>query len=142
MQTSRHLVGVLVELAAGVQLGEHDLGGRALRIVVVVVLDAGGDAAAVVAHRGRAVGVKRDEAFLGVAGEHLVDGVIDDLVDHVVQARAVIGVADVHAGPLAHGVEPLEHLDGLGAVIVGGRAFFRGQSAHLRGVPGTVFGML
>ena len=41
----------------------------------------------------------------GVAGLRLVDRVVDDLEGHVVQAGAVIGVADVHARPLAHGVE-------------------------------------
>ena len=55
----------------------------------------------------------------GVAGQRLVDGVVDDLVDHVVQAGAVIGVADIHARPLAHGVEALEDLDRFGAVIGG-----------------------
>jgi hypothetical protein len=46
-----------------------------------------------------------------VAGQRLVDGVVDDLVDHVVQARAVVGVADIHARALADGVEALQHLD-------------------------------
>jgi len=36
-----------------------------------------------------------------VAGQRLVDGVVDDLVDHVMQAGTVIGVADIHARPLA-----------------------------------------
>ena len=49
--------------------------------------------------------VTRD--FLAVAGERLVDGVVDDLEHHVVQAGAVIGVADVHAGALADGLEAL-----------------------------------
>ena len=67
----------------------------------------------------RAVGVERDLDRGGVAGERLVDGVVDDLVDHVVQAGAVIGVADIHARPLAHGVEALQDLDRFG-VVVGG----------------------
>ena len=53
----------------------------------------------------------------GVAGQRLVDGVVDDLVDHVMQAGAVIGVADIHARPLAHGIEALEDLDRFRAVI-------------------------
>ena len=65
-----------------------------------------------------------------MAGQNLVDGVVDDLVDHVVQARAVVGVADVHAGPLADRVEPLQHLDAVGAVVVGAGVFFGGLSAH------------
>ena len=61
--------------------------------------------------RARAVGVERHRHLVGMAGQRLVDGVVDDLVDHVVQAGAVVGVADIHARPLAHGVEALEDLD-------------------------------
>ena len=53
---------------------------------------------------------------VGVAGERLVDGVVDHLVDHVVQARAVVGVADIHARALAHRIEALEDLDGIRAI--------------------------
>jgi hypothetical protein len=52
-----------------------------------------------------------------VAREVLVDGVVDDLVHEVVQARAVIGVADVHARSLANTFEPLEHADRSGIVV-------------------------
>jgi hypothetical protein len=55
--------------------------------------------------------------LVGVAGQRLVDGVVDHLIDHVVQARAVIGVADIHAGALAHGVQAFENLDGIRAVF-------------------------
>ena len=44
------------------------------------------------------------------AGHRLVDGVVDDLVDEVVQA-ALVGAADVHAGAAADGLEALEDLD-------------------------------
>ena len=54
-----------------------------------------------------------------MAGQRLVDGVVDHLVDHVVQARAVVGVADIHARALAHRIEPLQHLDAVGAVFGG-----------------------
>ena len=46
VQAAGHLVAVLVELAARVQFRHHDLGGRAL--FLVVVLDVRRDAAAVV----------------------------------------------------------------------------------------------
>ena len=39
-----------------------------------------------------------------------------DLEHHVVQAGPVIGVADIHAGALAHRVEAAQHLDRIGAV--------------------------
>ena len=61
---------------------------------------------------------------VAIAGQRLVDRVVDDLVDHVVQAGAVVGVADIHARPLAHGVEAAQHLDRIGVVVLavaGGR---------------------
>ena len=61
-----------------------------------------------------------DLDVVAVAGQRLVDRVVDDLEDHVVQAGAVGRVADVHAGALAHGVQALQDLDA-GGVVVGRR---------------------
>ena len=115
MQSAGDLVGVLIEFPAGVQLGHDDLGRRH----AFALVDVGRDAAAVVAHRAGAVGIEHDVDLLGVARERLVDRVVDDLVDHVMQARAVVGVADIHAGTLANGIEALEDLDRF-RVVVGG----------------------
>jgi hypothetical protein len=112
VEAARDLVAVLVELTARVELGHDDLGGRHSLLLV----DAHGDAAAVVADRDGAVGVDADAHLGRVAAEHLVDAVVHDLVDHVVKARAVVGVADIHARALAHGIQALENLDGFGAV--------------------------
>ena len=60
-----------------------------------------------------------------MAGQRLVDGVVDDLVDHVVQAGAVVGIADIHARPLAHGIEAAQHLDRIGVVAVAVRPAIR-----------------
>ena len=112
VQSARDLVAAAVaELAAGVQDGQHDLGGRALLLLVHV----DGDAAAVVGDGHAVVGVQADLDGVAVAGERLVDGVVDDLVDEVVEA-ALAGRADVHAGPLANGLEALEHRDVRGLV--------------------------
>ncbi len=51
VQAARYLVGVLVELAAGVQFASCDFGCRTLGLVLVVHLDAGRDAATVVGDR-------------------------------------------------------------------------------------------
>ena len=75
------------------------------------------DAAAVVDDPHAAVGLQRHLDVGGVAGECLVDGVVDDLVDQVVQA-ALTGGADVHAGTLADRLQALEELDVAG--VVGG----------------------
>ena len=128
VQAAGHLVGVLVEFSAGVQLGHDDLGCRH----AFALVDVGRDAAAVVAHGAGAVGIERHHDVLGVAGERLVDGVVDDFVDHVMQAGTVVGVADIHARPLAHGIEALEHLDQFGVVIGCVRDRFADGFGHAR----------
>jgi hypothetical protein len=95
------------------ELGHDDLGGRD----AFLLMDADRNAAAVIGDRARAVGVERHRDGVAITFERLVDRIVDDLVDHVVQARAVIGVADIHAGALAHGVEALEDLDAVGAIV-------------------------
>ena len=67
---------------------------------------------------------------VGVAGQRLVDGVVDHFVDHVVQARAVVGVADIHARPLADRVEALQDLDGIRAIFRGFAGCDVGRIAH------------
>ena len=107
MQAAGHLVAAPVaELAAGVQDGQHDLGGRPLLLLHRVDRDA----AAVVGDRDAVVGMQRDRDVVAVAREGLVDRVVDDLVDQVVKAT-LTGRADVHAGPLANRLEPLQHRD-------------------------------
>ena len=51
-----------------------------------------------------------------MAGHGLVDGVVHDLVDEVVETSDA-GGADVHPGPLADGLEALQDLDVLCAVL-------------------------
>jgi hypothetical protein len=106
VQTAGHLVAAAAELAAGMQLGEHELD----RADALGRVDVGGDAAPVVAHPHAAVGLQRDVDGVGIPGQGLVDRVVDDLPDEVVQA-ALAGGPDVHAGPLADGLQPLEHGD-------------------------------
>ena len=71
--------------------------------------------------RDAAVGEQGHVDGVGVAGQRLVDRVVDDLPDQVVQA-ALTGRPDVHAGPLADRLQALEDLDRLGVV---GRGFGR-----------------
>ena len=100
VQAAGNLIGVLVELAARVQLGHDDFGGGDAFFLVNIDRHA----AAVVAYGNGTIGVQRDVNAIAVTGERLVDGVVDDFVDHLVQARTVIGIADVHAGTFADGI--------------------------------------
>ena len=83
-----------------------------------LLVDVGGHSTAIIGDRHRPIGIQANLDLVAEPGQRFVDGVVDDLVHHVVQARAVVGIANVHAGPLAHGIEASQHLDRLGAVLV------------------------
>ena len=53
----------------------------------------------------RLVGMNGDHDAVAVAGQRFVNGVVHHLENHVMQAAAVIGIADVHSGPFANGVK-------------------------------------
>jgi hypothetical protein len=112
MQAAGHLVGVLVEFSARMQLRHDDFGRRHALLRV----DVGGNAAAVVGDGAGAVRIERHGDKRRMAAERLVDRIVDDLVDHVMQARSIVGIADVHARPFAHRVEAAKDLDGVGAI--------------------------
>src|SRR5690606_18376021 len=114
VQTAGDLVAVIVELTASMQHGHDHFGGR----YPFFLVDVHRNATAVVAHRDGLVGVDGDADFGAVASQRFVDGVVHHLEHHVVQAGAVIGVADVHAGALAHRIKALQHLDAGGIVGV------------------------
>jgi hypothetical protein len=128
VQTRGDLVAAAAELAAGVQHGHHHLEGRLLQLWLQVDRDA----TPVVGHGDRAVGVDHDLDAIAVTGQRLVDRVVDELVDHVVQAVHV-GVADVHARPATNRLEALEDLD-VGAGVVG-----RGRQVLPVDVPAVVW---
>ncbi len=52
------------------------------------------------------IGVDGDDNTVAMSGQRFVDRVVDDLENHMVQTRPVIGVTDVHSGPFSDCVEP------------------------------------
>jgi hypothetical protein len=113
VQTARHLVRAAAELAAGVQHRERDLDAGLL----VLRVEVGRDAVAVVDDAAAAIGQQRHVDAAAAAGHGLVDGVVDDLPDEVVEAVQT-GRTDVHAGPLADRLEAFEDLQVLRGVVV------------------------
>jgi hypothetical protein len=94
------------------ELREHDGERREPLLLDHVDRDTG----AGIDHGDRVVGVDRDVDEVVPPGERLVDGVVDDLVDEVVEtARA--GRADVHAGPKPNRLEAFQDRDVLRGVI-------------------------
>ncbi len=112
VQTARDLVGILVELSARVQLGHDDLRGGDTFLGV----DIGRNAAPVVGDGHGAIRIEGHRDLGRIARQRLVDRIVDHLIDHVMQAGPIIRVADIHAGPLAHGIEATQDLDRIGAV--------------------------
>ena len=106
VQTAGDRVAAAAELSAGVK-DRHDDLDRGLALGGVHV---DRDAAAVVGGAHAAVGHERHGDGVAMAGERLVDGVVDHLVDEVVQTP-LARRADVHAGTLAYGLETLENRD-------------------------------
>jgi hypothetical protein len=103
------------------------------------------NAAPVVVDREITLGVILHLDPAGVALDRLVHGVVHHLGEEVVQ-RLLVGPADIHAGPAAHRLEPLEHLDRrrrvgfLGAAGLFGHGrplpdFRHSTSFYPRGVP-------
>ena len=101
VQTAGDLVGVVVELTAGVKDGHDDLGGR----TTLLGVDIHRNAATVVRNGDRFVSVDRNADEGAVTRQRLVNRVIDDLENHVMQTGAVIGIPDVHSRPLSDRLE-------------------------------------
>ncbi len=120
VQAATEAVGAaraLVELAAGVQARENDFQHRHFFFRV----QAEWDAAAVVFHAHRAVGMQRDRNQLADAGQGFVGRVVDHFLHDVQRAFG----ARVHAGALLDGLQALQDADrGFG---VGGILFDRGH---------------
>jgi hypothetical protein len=69
-----------------------------------------GDTSTVVGDADRVVRVDDDFCMSAVAGERLIDGVVDYLVDQMVESSGS-GGADVHARPFANSLQTLQYLD-------------------------------
>src|SRR5579872_7480908 len=119
VQAARNLVGGGIELAASMELGEHDFD-RGHLLAVGQSLHVRWNAAPVVDHRNRVVHMDDDVDLLGVAGEGFVDGVVDDLIDEMVEAHFA-GGSDVHGRTQPDSLEALEDFDVLAciAAVVG-----------------------
>ena len=68
-------------------------------------VDVDRNAAPVVRHGHGFVGVYGDHHSVAMTRQGLVDRVVDHFEDHVVQAAAVVGIADIHSRTLADSVE-------------------------------------
>ena len=111
MQAARHLVAFAAELAARVQDGQDDLDRRLAALVHV-----DGDASPIVDDGDAVVLFDRHVNMVTIAGQSLVDRVVNHLVDEMVQA-ALRRAADVHARALSYSFQAFQNLNLIGAVV-------------------------
>ncbi len=145
VQAAGGFVCLAVELAAGMQHGQHHFdGGLALHLGMRVRLDR--NAAAIVGDGKIAFLVEFDLDPGGMAGNGLVHRVVDDLGEQMMH-RLFVGAADIHARPATHGLQALQNGDvgrvitltgslGCGSLCLAGRAgLARGFGCSRRGSP-------
>ena len=115
VQTAGDFVGGGVELAAGMELGQHHLHGRH-HLAVGQRHHVHRNAAAVIDHGDGVVHVDDDIDLFAVAGQRLVHGVVHHLVDQVMQPH-LAGRADVHGRAQAHRLQTFQDLDVFAGIV-------------------------
>ena len=113
VEAARGRVGAAAELTSRVELGVDDLNARQ----ALAGHDIDGNASAIVCDGSGVIGVQAHVDRVAVTFQGFVDRVVDDLPEAVHEAP-VVGRADVHAGALAHGLEPLKDRE-VPRVVVG-----------------------
>ena len=139
VQSTGNGIPAAAEFSTGVQHRQDDLNGR----TALCLVNVDGDSATVVFDANGAVGQNANINCVAVPRQGFVDGVVNDLIDQVVQS-ARSGGSDIHTGSLSNGFQPLEDLDIVCTVFVlrlplrhywgyiWGRAFGRRFNCHLK----------
>ena len=112
VETAGDLVSATAELTAGMEDGQNDRDRGNAQFLV----DTDGDASTVVADFDDVPGQDVHFNVCAEAGQRLVDGVIDDLIDQMVESAGT-GRTDVHTGTHPDRFETFEDLDLLGTIV-------------------------
>ena len=115
VQTTADFVRALVELASGVEDGHYHFKCRLVQLLMLVY----GDASSVILNGYRLVLVDGHFDVRAIARHRLVDGVVNGLVDEVVETLFA-DVSDIHRRALAHCLKSFEDLDVACRIVVTG----------------------
>ncbi len=102
MEAARHLVRIIVELTASVQNGHDDFCGRDALFVLFCRYTS-----TIVTNTHGLIGVNNDVDLAAVPSQRFVDRVINDLEHHMMKARTVIGIPDIHTWTLSDSIQAL-----------------------------------
>ncbi len=120
VQAAGIFVSALSEFSPGVQICQHQLDRRHFPFRMNIHWDP----AAVVAHRNRPIDMNGHFDSVATSSQMFVDGIVENFENHVMQT-ALVGVADVHPGSLAHCFQALQFVDLRGVVFL-----HRADSGH------------
>ena len=112
VQPSGHLVRPAAELPPGVQRSHHRLQPRLARGRV----DVHWNPPPVIRNGNQPIPIQRQVDPGAETGHRLIHGVIQNLIDEVMQPP-LVGAADIHTRPHPHRLQTLQHLDVFGRVF-------------------------
>ena len=112
MQATRHLIGVVVELSAGMEHGHDNFCGRD-----ALVMHFRGYTPAVITDGDGFIRVDDNVYLATMPRQRFVDRVVHQLEHHMVQPGAIICIPDVHPRALPHRIQALQDLNTGGVVI-------------------------
>ena len=97
VQTTRHLIGTLIELTSGVEHRHDDFERTLVHLLMLV----NGNTTAIVLNGNGVILVNRYFNMCTISGHRLVDRVIDGFVDQMVESFFT-NITNVHGRTLAH----------------------------------------
>ena len=112
VQSARDLVRIIIKFTAGMQLRHDHFGCRNALFSVNI----NRNAPAIISDRHRPILIQLYLDNVTMPGKRLINRIIDNLIDHVMQPGAIIGVANIHAGALANSVQTAQHLNRICAI--------------------------
>src|SRR3546814_18618546 len=84
----------MIELAARMQLGHDDFSRAAMKLVVFMY--AYGNSPPIVGNGNTVVGMDHDDDVVAVSRQGFIESVVDDFEHHMLKARAIGRIANVH----------------------------------------------
>ena len=112
VQSTGHLVRVVIELAAGMQFGHNDFERRNL----LGFVDSDRNPAAVVDDGDTVVMVDNDLNKVTVPRHGLIDAVVDHFVNEMMKTGSV-NISDIHGRTFANGLKSFQNLDVIFCII-------------------------
>ena len=98
VQTTRDLIRIIIKFTTGMQLCHNNFSRRNTFFFVHI----NRDTTTVITNRHRPIIVNDHINMVGMTGQSLVNAIVNDFIDHVMQARPIVRVTNIHTRALAN----------------------------------------